>query len=358
MGKKSDRRKKRVAKARGRDGRMIQLVNPVSEHFKGFIIANATKCDRVVEKGSAKGEHIVICGAGPSLREHVGDGYLEDADQVWGCNSAAIWLHDNGHRVTHGFTVDQTPQLVGEWASAPPLEYLVASSVHPHLIELLESKGRRVTFFHNYVGINERPVDMGDDVIMPYEDWMYYTYYPETVRAGSGLNAVTRALDVALIMGASRITLLGADSALRVSKPLPDEPDDSPAHKKWLKGGRKGPPPQFPAGSAEHTKWLTEDCEMHVDGGHALASGATAVTVEGEIDGRFWVTKPDMMISAIYLARMVRHFDGRIEVIGDTLPNALKDKDDEFLDALPNLATKGGDILRYTPPSEEMVEMV
>ncbi|KKN52488.1 hypothetical protein LCGC14_0612200, partial [marine sediment metagenome] len=201
---------------------------------------------------------------------------IEDADQVWGCNSAMIWLHENGHCVTHGFTVDQTPQQVEEWASAPPVEYLVASSVHPHMIELLESKDRRITFFHNYVGINERPVDMGDDVIMPYEDWMYYTYYPETVRAGSGLNAVTRACDIALVLGASRITLLGADSALRVSKRPPDAPHGSP----------------------EHMKWLREDCEMHADGGHALASGATAVTVEGEIDGRFWVTKRDMMISA------------------------------------------------------------
>ena len=336
MGKKSERRAMRVADAKAREGngQSIQLQNPVSAHFKGFIMANAAKCDRVVVKGSAKGEHIVICGAGPSLRDHTHDGYLEDADQVWGCNSAMIWLHENGHRVTHGFTVDQTPAQVEEWATAPPVEYLVASSVHPHMIELLESKDRRITFFHNYVGINERPVDMGEGAIMPYEDWMYYTYYPETVRAGSGLNAVTRACDIALVMGASKITLLGADSALRVSRP----------------------PPDFPAGSPEHMRWLEEDTEMHADGGNALASGATAVTVEGEIDGRFWVTKPDMMISAVYLTRMIRHFEGRIEAIGDTLPNALKDKDDEFLDALPSLTTKGGDILRYMPPPDEMIE--
>ncbi|KKK88605.1 hypothetical protein LCGC14_2741450, partial [marine sediment metagenome] len=54
--------------------------------------------------------------------------------------------------------------------------------------------------------------------------------------------------------------------------------------------------------------------------------------------------------------RIIRHFEGRIEVIGDTLPNALKDKDDEFLDALPSLITKGGDVMRYSPPPEEMVE--
>ena len=310
----------------------IQLQNPVAHHFKGFIAANATKCDRVVNQGSAKGQHIVICGAGPSLRDHAGQ--YDDADQIWGCNSAAIWLHDNGHCVTHAFTVDQTPQQVQEWASAPDMEYLIASSVHPHLVELLEMHGRRVTFFHNYVGINEAPVELEDGVVMPFEDWMYYSLYPETVRAGSGLNAVTRACDIALVMGASRITILGADSALRCSAPPPDAPEGSP----------------------EHVRWLTEETEMHADGGNALASGATPVTVEGEIDGRLWVTKPDMMISAVFLTRMVRHFAGRIEVIGDTLPNALADKDEAFLDSLPSLTTKSGDIMRYHPPPDSMIE--
>ena len=316
---------------------MIQLQNPVAQHFEGFIVGNATKCSEVVNQGEARGQHIVICGAGPSLRDNTE--HLAKGDQVWGCNSAMVWLHENGHRVTHGFTVDQTPGLVEEWASAPDVDYLIASTVHPHLVELLESKGRRMKFFHNYVGIRKPPVQMKDgdgvDVVVPFEDWMYLTLYPETIRVGSGLNAVTRAIDLALCMGA-HVTVLGADSCLRV---------------------KRRPPEYMPEGSPAHMKWLREDCEMHADGGHALASGATAVTVEGEIDGRFWVTKPDMMISAVWLVRMQREFPDRITLIGDTLPNALADKDDAFLDSLPSLTTKDGEVVRYTPPPPEMVAM-
>ena len=50
-------------------------------------------------------EYVVICGAGPSLRDTAAK-WCQQADQVWGCNSAATWLYDNGHKVTHGFTVD------------------------------------------------------------------------------------------------------------------------------------------------------------------------------------------------------------------------------------------------------------
>ena len=37
----------------------------------------------------------------------------------------------------------------------------------------------------------------------------------------------------------------------------------------------------------------------------------------------------------------------RLELIGDTLPNALRDKPDEFLDQLPTLTDSNGEILRY-----------
>jgi hypothetical protein len=333
MARKAKRRPKKPAEMlEAHGGQQIQLENPVANHFETFIVGNAMKCDRVAEMDSAKGQHIVICGAGPSLREHAAE-YCETADQVWGCNSALVWLHENGHRVTHGFTVDQTPHMLEEWYSTPDVEYLLATSCHHHLTELLEKAGRRITFFHNYVGLRKKPVQMpdpegGPDIVMPYEDWLYMAIYPETVKVGSGLNAVTRAWDLAYFMGASKITILGADCALKIKRKPPDAPEGSPAHMKWLR----------------------EDTEMHADGGNALASGATQVTVEGEIDGRFWVTKPDMMISAVWMVRMARHFGDTVELVGDTLPNALKDKDEEYLDRLPALTDSRGDIVRYSPP--------
>ena len=227
-------------------GLQIQLQNPVADHHATWVVGNAQYCERVVEENMARGKSLAICGAGPSLADTARE-YCPKADHVWGCNSALLWLHDHGHKPTHGFTVDQTPQMCEEWHRAPDVEYLVASTIHPHLTMWLTNKGRGLRWFHNYVGIRERPVSYGvcrdcGDVIenetpivegdtckhadverqtMAYEDWMYLSLYPPTCRAGSGLNSVTRAIDIARFMGYETISVLGADCALKTTAPPP-----------------------------------------------------------------------------------------------------------------------------------------
>lgn len=302
----------------------IQLSNPVAHHFASFAFGNSLKCDRVVEQNSAKGLSVVICGAGPSLVDHAAE-HCGPADHVWGCNSAVTWLTNHGHKVTHGFTVDQTPEMLNEWASIPEVEYLLASTVHPHLTDMLVDAGRRITWFHNYCGMNQEVVEWADaDGVMiraEWEEWMYALLYPHTVRVGSGLNAVTRAIDLAEFMGYEKITVLGADCAIRVTKPMP----------KYAK-----------IGSRAHTRWLTKHTVMHADGGNAIASGATAVTMTGTVDGREWTSKPDMLITAVFLVRMMRRLGDRLNVVGDTFPNALKFKDDAYLSRLPSLTDSHG----------------
>jgi hypothetical protein len=317
----------RLAKAKPKpfsNGEIV-LSNPVRQHFPAFIFGNATMCSAVVEKDSALGQHIVICGAGPSLVEAAPE-YCAQGDQVWGCNSALTYLVDRGLRVTHGFTVDQQPQMLEEWLTAPDVEYLLASSVHPHLTQYLQSKGRRTRFFHNFVGVQGSPVHVSDGRVIEYEDWLYSGLYAATCRVGAGLNATTRGIELARWMGAAKITVLGADCALKVNRP---------------------PPEGMVKGSPDHVRWLTEDVVMHADGGHALASGATAITMEGEVDGRMWTTKPDMMITATYLVGMKKALGDTLQLVGDTLPNALMDKDDAFLARLPHIPGPGGKPLSY-----------
>jgi hypothetical protein len=316
----------------------IVLKNPVAQHFAAFAVGNATicqklpphqpgeKCDSpdcsvVVQQGSAVGQHLILCGAGPSLRDTAAE-WCPKGDQIWGCNSALLWLQDQGYKPTHGFTVDQTPQMVEEWAHPPDVEYLIASTVHPHLTEWLITNDRKTRFFHNYVGIQGEDVEY-DGERMSYEDWMYCALFPATVRVGSGLNSVNRALDLAIYMGFEKITVLGADCSLQVN----------------------APPPVAAINSPEHRKWLTDHVVMHANGDGALAHGATAVTLEGYIDGRFWLSKPDMIISAVWLAKAAQHNKGRVQLIGDTLPNALIDKPDEFLKRLPHMTKRDGEAL-------------
>lgn len=327
----------------------LRLQNPVAHHFRAFIAGNATRCKKVVQQGSAAGKHLVICGAGPSLADNLHP-WIDEADEVWGCNSGLVWLHDHGHRVTHGFTVDQTPHMCEEWAEAPDVPYLLASSVHPNLVELLEMDGRDITFFHNYVGIDERPVSYGvckdcdasfgpDEkacpkcqsasivsMAMAYEEYMYEALYPPTIRAGSGLNTASRAIDVGLAMGFDPITILGSDCCLRHTRIT-----------------------TAPQGSPEYMDWLRQDVIMHVDGSDALRSGATALVMQAEIDGRMWVTKPDMAITAVWLAEMARHYPTRLNFVGDTLVNAIKDKPEEFFARLPGLTNHKGERIRFTP---------
>lgn len=314
----------------------IKLSNPVSDHFPAFILGNSgndfaniaigdlRREPRVVREGSGKGLHLVICGAGPTLADHI-DEYGPPADHVWGCNSAATWLVDNGHKCTHGFTVDQTPHMLEEWFTAPDIEYLLASSCHPHLAEYLTKKGRTLSFFHNFVGIRGRPdFVLEDGERVTYENGLYSLCYDSTAIVGSGLNAVTRAVDLACFMGYETIKVLGADCAFQFTGECPQGVDGSP----------------------EHMHWLNNCTTMHVDGGSALASEATAVTLHAEIDGRAWETKPDMAISAVWLVMMARGLK-HLELIGDTLPNAIIDKPDEFLDRLPALTDSEGKPMKY-----------
>jgi hypothetical protein len=299
----------------------IQLTNPNADNYAAFIVGNADARDHlvmrdmqstedyVVHENCYKDQHLVLCGAGPSLADNAVE-WCPKGDQVWGCNSAVIWLAEHGHKATHGFTIDQGEPMVEEWRSAPDVEYLLATTVHPLLTEHLVAAGRKVRFFHNYVGMRGRPVAC-DGGQLSYEDWLYGSLFPSTVRVGDGLNSVNRAIALAEFCGFSQISVLGADCSLRVKGRAP------------RKDGKRG--------DGKYMQWLKDNTIMHADGGNALASGATHHVFEADIDGRYWVTKPDMLVSAIDLVKMQRTYGVKLNLVGDTLPNALKDKDDEFL---------------------------
>jgi sulfur transfer protein SufE len=283
----------------------------------------------VVQPNSAKGQTLVLCGAGPSLKEHI-DEYAPKADQIWGCNSAVTWLHKQGYNPTHGLTVDQTAHMYLEWRDAPEdIEYLVASTIHPHLADMLVNRGSRFKYFNNYVGMKGQhitwPDANGKDRTMSREEWVYALLFPGTIQAGSGLNTVNRAIDVAQHMGFEKIFVLGADCAMQIKgKP------------------KKGLAP----GSPEQLAYLKKQSVFHVDGGHALASEATALILEAEIDGRFWTSKFDLCISAVWLGRQEKASKGQVELIGDTLPNFIKDRPPEWIARLPSLMDSTGSAIK------------
>lgn len=225
---------------------------------------------------SKRGESLLICGAGPSLAG-VGDVLARHDGDVWACNAALNYMVEHGHRVTHGVAIDPSARMFGEvWKDPPEVDYILATTVNPGLTDHLLKAGRPVTFFHSMRALPDKE----------YEVQLYGLLYPKTALTGHGLNVVNRALDLAGWLGYN-VKIIGADSA------------------------------------------LGSDGAMYA-GGREKRAGDWGLV--GEFDGRRWQTKPDMLMSA---AELVRHRNrlghDRVEFLGDTLPRALQDKSEEFL---------------------------
>ena len=265
----------------------IVLQSPVADLIPGFTFANCKRknIEMVGPQDSRLGKVLALCGAGPSLRME----RMDPADEVWACNSALTYLLDNGIRdlmpraQVVGVAIDQTPQMLEEWVTAPDVLYYLASTTDPKLCDHLEAQGRSVRWFHNAVGFKE-----GLDVEFKHydEDW------PPTFTLGMGATVVPRLIALGAWLGFRRIDVYGADCA------------------------------------------FAEGDVVHANGGTASAVYGNPVIMEGKVRGRMWRTRPDLLMSAVDLARQVAQNPGHIRLIGDTLPVALMGLADDQLDAV------------------------
>ena len=258
----------------------IELKCPVEHKLRDYVAENLkTRPLMVVAPDAFKGKTLALCGAGPSLRTQE----IKDVDYIFACNSALPYLVSRGVAVTAGVGIDQTPGLLREWRYPPDVPYYVATSCDPALIRHLRANGRHCIFFHNFVGLKN---DEGD-----CDEFEHYcSTWPTMFMVGKGFSVVSRFIGVAEWMGFTRIDIYGADHAFG--------PDDI----------------------------------AHANGETAKDAYGQPIIMEGEIGGRVWRTRPDMLLGAVDLARRARESNGTIRLIGDTLPALLLDKDDKYLD--------------------------
>lgn len=270
----------------------VELRSPVEGRFEEFIAANraAGPVDMVVPDGH-RGQSLALCGAGPSLRDFAGPEGIRGVDQIFACNSALPYLLQRGAPVTGAVGIDQTPGLLREWSDPPDVPYYVASSCDPALIQHLRSHGRRCLFFHNHVGIG---TSTEDEIALYKRTWPLPMFM-----AGQGLTVVSRFVWVARWMGFDRIDVYGADCAL-------------------------GP-----------------DQVAHANGDTAGVAYTNPLLFRGVVNGREWVTRPDMLRDAVSLVRAVQALGGALRLMGDTLPVALLGKDDAFLDSVSRTILPG-----------------
>ena len=283
----------------------IQMLNDVHELIPGFVLSNARYSARgrgilakvgielsgdepdlpVVQANARYGRQVVICGAGPSLTPALA-AIRRFRGDIWACNGALPHLIEEGVPVTHGCAIDQTPSMYEErWHPMPTgVAYYLATSCHPLLFEAVLEVTHDVTMFHSFIGFEGEQAACGN-------------LYSATVWVGEGYNVVNRMLQIALYMGYARICIAGADCALG--------PRDA----------------------------------LHFDGQPTFKTEYGHI-VEAVIDGRLWRTHPDMSMSAVDLIRQKRAWPGRVELWGDTLPNALRTKSAAYLDSLPKPMTR------------------
>ena len=266
---------------------LIELRSPVQDHLKGYAEANLhTPGLKSAAPDSYKGKTLALCGAGPSLRTAV----IEGVDEVFGCNSALTYLADKGQRVTGGVSVDQTDVMLRDWANPPDVPLFVASTCNPALITHLTKLGRDLRFFHNFVGFDTAK----DAIDNTKEEFDYYCeHWPNnTIFVGSGMTVVSRFLAACPILGFERIDVYGVDCC------------------------------------------FGEDDIAHANGESAETAYGLPIIQEGVINGRTYRTRPDMLMEAVIIAKMVKMSQGRVRLMGDTLPVALLGKSDEFLDSV------------------------
>lgn len=276
----------------------IELKNPLEGQFRGFCESNRKHASQMVQQGSMRGKVLALCGAGPSLADVEPCG----AAVVWACNSAVGYMLGRGWRVDAALGIDQTLGLLREWWITHDVDYLVASSCNPALIDHLAAHDRRLAFFHNAVGFeNERDY--------------YKTHWPTPAfMMGHGATVVPRAIGLALWMGFERIDVYGADCALG--------PNDV----------------------------------AHADGESAMSAYSHPFISHGVINDREWRSRPDMLLAAVDLARYAQMPGGRIRLMGDTLAAALQGKDNDFLDLVMRRLAPGESLPAPKLVSLERVE--
>lgn len=254
----------------------VELCNPVTDKLEGYARVNRLGTPTMVEQNKFLGQTVALCGAGPSLASHK----IEGVTQIWAINSAAPYLEARGEQVTGALTIDQTDGMMRDWAEPVNAVHYLASTCDPELVMHLTDRGREVVFFHNHVGFSDN------------EHEYYSEYWPPSLMLGEGSISVARFIGLAMWMGFQRIDIYGADCA------------------------------------------FGEGDIAHVNGETAAEAWGAPTLMEGNIDGRTWRTRPDMLMGAVDIARKAKRSEGRIRLIGDTLPVALLGHEDSYLDQI------------------------
>lgn len=300
------------------DGHKIKFVNPNTDNYEDNLRSCAARKLPMAPRDFHKGETAVVCGSGPSLRdpevlERI-RAEQEDGAVIYACKAAIKHLADNGIKPDYGVSMDPGAHIADprKIAKVPGVVHIIASTSDPEVFDYLlgseHGEPATVWVFHSATGFQKEITDdeweaLPDEerrLYLKHEDasgvrWfmteqvIYEQWFDDPACMTGGFNVVNRTVSLAQYMGAKKVILAGADSGWRDGI---DMYCDGPQHRPGV------------------------DMKDH-----------------GRVDGQNWNTRPDMLASAVALAKVAqREGPDKFEIIGDTLPRSLQGKDAEFLD--------------------------
>lgn len=301
-----------------KQGQKIKFVNPNTDNYEANIRSCAKRRLPMAPKMLHEGETAVVCGSGPSLKDpDVLDrirSEQEDGAVIYACKSAIKFLSENGIKPDYGVSMDPGAHIADprKILKVPGVVHIIASTSDPAVFDYLlgDEYGdpAAVWVFHSATGFQSvlspeeyavlpihdkrmytsMKTEEGDKLWAMSEKDMYDWLFPNGDVMTGGFNVVNRAVSLAMYMGARKIILAGADSG-------------------WRDGE-----------------------VMYCDA--TPERPGVNMSDKGRVDGVNWNTRPDMLASAVSLAKLARQAGPEeMEIIGDTLPASLMRKDDDFL---------------------------
>lgn len=270
----------------------IQFTNPNISHLGDHITLNSTRKLPLIKRGMHEGARgAVVCGSGPSLmkpatlrviREKIKAGW-----HIFTCNEATKLLRAAGLKVDYSVTMDPGTLVIERTFLDHSVTYCLASSCHPKLFEHVIGGGCKAMVYHSACG-------------WANEVRMYKLLYGCGDTMIGGFTVVNRAFALSDYMGFPRIVLAGADFGWR--------PDSS-----YYAKGAVAPP-------------LTD----------------SYMSDDAKVDGKPWHTRPDLLASAITVARLIKN--RQVVVVGDSLAASLAKRDDAFINEVGGIRNRDGSV--------------
>lgn len=265
----------------------VKFKNPHTDHLADYITYSSTLGLPELGPDTHIGMSCVVVGSGPSLSDdesvlkRIFELHESGADVI-ACKAAIKFLHEKGLDPEYAVSMDPGDHICNpnKMYKAPGTTHIIASSSNPATFNYLladdEYGKAKVIIFHSACG-------------HPKEMELYSSLFKSQWCLGGGFNVVNRAISVAQHMGYEHIYLAGADSG-------------------WRDG----------------QDFYCDKSDTHYS--------KLSMTDHGLVDGVPWHTAPDMLASAVAIAKIAKKFPDNFHFIGDILPASLSRHKDEFLD--------------------------